>query len=209
MNPHLIPSYSQFGEDRVINGFFANQQRGVYVDVGCNHPIAYSNTWQLYLRGWRGVGIDPNPRLVEEYRRRRPNDVVVQKAVSNHDGKVDFYFSHESDLISGIGEQAAGPWKRTPQNSSIVQCECQTLETILANNNIPLDFDLLSIDVEGHELVILESIDFSCIRPRLIVVEMHDFDLMHPEIDAVYARLVSSGYQLISYLKPSGFFAAR
>jgi hypothetical protein len=31
---------------------------GFFVDVGCFHPLFYSNTWKLYKKGWRGVNID-------------------------------------------------------------------------------------------------------------------------------------------------------
>lgn len=65
-DPYSISSYSQFGEDRIIEAFFGTQGKGIYVDIGCNHPISYSNTWKLYLRGWNGVCVDPNPYLIKK-----------------------------------------------------------------------------------------------------------------------------------------------
>ena len=56
-------SYSQFGEDALVNSLFRNKKYGIYVDVGAYHPILYSNTYALYRRGWRGFAIDPNPSL--------------------------------------------------------------------------------------------------------------------------------------------------
>jgi len=47
---YVIPSYSQFGEDRMIEHFTA-YSGGTYVDVGANHPVLYSNTYKLYLKG--------------------------------------------------------------------------------------------------------------------------------------------------------------
>ena len=42
-------SYSQFGEDLIINNFFGNFV-GTYVDIGCYHPIKYSNTALLHKK---------------------------------------------------------------------------------------------------------------------------------------------------------------
>ena len=55
-------SYSVSGEDLIILPFLP-AKGGFYVDVGCYHPILYSNTYRLYRNGWKGIVIDPNRRL--------------------------------------------------------------------------------------------------------------------------------------------------
>lgn len=206
-DPYLISSYSQFGEDRAIEAFFGAQEKGIYVDIGCNHPISYSNTWKLYLRGWHGVCVDPNPDLIKKYKKVRPKDIAIQKVISSNNGKVDFYFSKVSHLISGIGEKASGNWKRTTDNCDVVSCESVTLSSILLEYNIPPEFELLLIDVEGHELEVLNSMDFSIYKPALIVIEMHSFDIVRPQNDPVYLKLIANNYFLKSYLGPNGIFA--
>jgi FkbM family methyltransferase len=206
MDSHLIPSYSQFGEDRFIEAYFGSQERGIYVDIGCNHPISYSNTWKLYLRGWRGVCVDPNPYVIRKYKKVRPKDIAIQRVVSKK-GIVEFYFSRVSHLISGVGEKLNGNWKRNKDNSDVVLCESVALSTILKECDIPNKFELLSIDVEGHEIEVLNSLDFTIYKPSLIVVEMHDFDLSHPKNNSIYTKLLSNGYSMKSYLTPNGFFA--
>ena len=205
-DPFSILSYSQFGEDRIIEAFFADCEQGYYVDVGSNHPIAYSNTWKLYQNGWKGICIDPNPDLMATHKRIRPNDIALQRVVSNRRETVEFYFSRESHLISGVGPKKEGHWRRTSENSDIVTCDTVTLDEILRTHNAPRDFELLSVDVEGHELSVLDSIDFGVFRPRLIVIEMHDFDMSKPADNNVYSKLVSLGYRLTSYARPTGFF---
>ena len=51
-------SFSQEGEDLLIDRMFDGQSVGFYVDVGAHHPTRFSNTYLLYLRGWRGINID-------------------------------------------------------------------------------------------------------------------------------------------------------
>ena len=41
-------SYSLSNVDLVIERIFKNKKNGVFVDVGCNHPIKYNNTYLLY-----------------------------------------------------------------------------------------------------------------------------------------------------------------
>jgi FkbM family methyltransferase len=206
-DPYLIPSYSQFGEDRLIEAFFSTKPSGFYIDVGCNHPVSYSNTWKLYLRGWRGIAIDPNPDLILLYRKTRPRDIAIQNAISDKPGLVDFYFSRNSTLISGIGPKPTGHWRRTCENADIVKCESTTLDNILTDYAVPKSFDILTIDVEGGEIGVLNSIDFGTYSPKLMIIEMHDFTLSRPEDNAVYLKATSHGYDLISYVPPTGFFA--
>ena len=206
LDPHAISSYSQFGEDRIIEAFFGSQAKGVYIDIGCNDPVSYSNTYKLYLKGWNGICVDPNPELIRKHKAIRPRDIAIQKVVSNKSGTVDFYFSKVSHLISGVGEKASGHWKRTADNSDVVRCESVTLSSILIEHNIANEFELLTIDVEGHELEVLNSIDLTVYKPSLIIVEMHDFNLADPGGDPVYNMLISNKYCLQSYVSPNGFF---
>ena len=41
-------SYSLGGVDLLVNYIFRNKKQGVYIDVGCNHPIKNNNTYLLY-----------------------------------------------------------------------------------------------------------------------------------------------------------------
>ena len=41
-------SYAISNVDLIIDRIFANKKKGVYIDVGCNHPIKYNNTYLLY-----------------------------------------------------------------------------------------------------------------------------------------------------------------
>ena len=209
LDPFMIPGYAQFGEDRVIDAFFSGVDDGFYVDVGCNHPIAYSNTWKLYQRGWRGIAIDANPALIAEYAKTRPADIAVAKVISCAAQPVDFYFTRSSHLTSGIGEKSDGHWKRTPDNSEVVRCETATLYDLLRAHDVDPRFDLLSIDTEGNELDVLDSLRLGEFIPSLIAVEVHGFDVGAAGSNAIHAKLSGCGYELVGYAGPTLFFAWR
>ncbi len=50
--------------------------------------------------------------------------------------------------------------------------DCQPLTAVLDQNRVQKDFALLNIDVEGMEMKVLESLDFSRYRPKLIIAEV-------------------------------------
>ena len=67
-------SYSQWGEDLEIVKFFKNKKRGKYLDVGCFHPLMYSNTCLLNQNGWTGTNIDLNQTSIDLFNILRPKD---------------------------------------------------------------------------------------------------------------------------------------
>ena len=69
--------YSQWGEDLYINSFFKNKNKGIYLDIGCFHPVMYSNTCLLYKKGWRGINIDINKTSIDLFNILRPKDINI------------------------------------------------------------------------------------------------------------------------------------
>lgn len=74
-------SFSKSGDDIQLNKLINSTSSGVYVDIGCWHPIKASNTYFFYLRGWKGLCIDPNPELKILFEKFRPTDKFINCAV--------------------------------------------------------------------------------------------------------------------------------
>src|SRR5687768_6889448 len=92
--PHSQIAYAQSGEDLILAHLFykLNISRPNYVDIGANHPAFISNTYFFYLRGSRGVCVEPNPVLFEKIKRIRPNDTVIHAGIGLAEQKeADFY----------------------------------------------------------------------------------------------------------------------
>jgi FkbM family methyltransferase len=204
-NPRLIGrgptlSYSQFGEDAVLQSLVP-ELPGRYVDVGAGDPIHGSNTYALYLRGWRGVLIDPirsNTQLAEVL---RPGDTVLQAACSNSSGELTFFefqpYEYSTTSLERVDELAQQG--RTPIDSYSVP--------VVALREIPVVPDLysiLSIDVEGMELEVLMSNDWEAFIPELIVIE----EWMGPlkEKTQVSEFLASRGYNLVAIAGVSSIY---
>src|SRR5690242_4371411 len=64
-------SFSEFAEDIIAANLLEGVKDGFYVDAGCNEPLNFSNTFALYLEGWRGINIDANEDMIRKCRRVR------------------------------------------------------------------------------------------------------------------------------------------
>lgn len=206
-----IFSYSQTGEDRIIRALLAEhkgpygEEKGFYVDVGCNHPTKFSNTFELYKRGWRGISIDANQTLIDQHQQKRPADKSVCAAVS--DSEKEVVFTHfKDDLVSSLSAEHIEEWGKKREIATQESVVTVTLNIILEQAGAPQAFDLLSIDVEGHDFEVLKSIDTDVFKPQLIVIEMHNFKISQCEENEIYQYLTNRGYQMAGYVTMNGFF---
>lgn len=199
-------NYSQTGEDAVIRSLLDETRPGFYVDVGCHDPIRSSNTMSLYLHGWHGINIDANPRLIERFKRVRRRDVAVCSAISDEERDLVFH-EFEDELVSTLSgevlEEWEGKWKKRGERS----VRPRTLGSILRDNLPPgTEIDLLSVDVEGHDLNVLRSVDLDVFRPKLIVVEMHHLQLHLVAQNPVTRYLEARQFRQIGYDTLNGYF---
>ena len=70
-------SYSISNVDLVIERIFKNKNDGIYIDVGCNHPIKYNNTYLLYKKGWHGLNIDLDKKSIDQFNKLRKGDINI------------------------------------------------------------------------------------------------------------------------------------
>lgn len=167
--------YSQEGEDLVLARMFPSKTDGFYVDVGAHHPIRFSNTYLLYQRGWRGINIDAAPGSMEEFRRVRPEDVNLESLVSTNIEPRPFYVFNEPALNTGVPALARARDEDESKYNVVgtTILHPRTLASIL-EDYLPLGrrIDLLNVDVEGLDLDVLQSNDWTRFRPTVILAEL-------------------------------------
>jgi FkbM family methyltransferase len=171
--------YSQFGEDGLLLSYFrvkafAHRRSmhdldlgsGFYIDIGAHHPFMLSNTWYFYQRGWRGINIDPAPGIADEFTRYRPRDVNLQIAIAAEDGEAILYANGRSvhNLLVPSAELAERYLVQTMRLASL-------LDRYLVPKQ---EINILSVDVEGLDLEVLRSSDWTRYRPEMVVVEHHE-----------------------------------
>ncbi len=200
-------SFAHAGEDRIIEFALNNviSYNGYYVDVGSNHPIFISNTYLLYRKGWRGICIDANKKLIDKYKYYRPRDVAVCTLVSDLDSTRDFYLI-ENDVLSTTEIENLEYPKKNNLEIKKIEVQTSTLTSILKTHGAPGNFDLLTIDAEEHDFHVLKSLDFSLYSPKLIVLEDETFSLESSPENEIYQYLISNRYEFLGFISKNLYF---
>ena len=199
--------YSFSGVDIVLKKIFYQQEKGFYIDVGCQNPIKNNNTYLLYKKGWEGINIDLDKDNINLFNSARPKDSNFNKAISSDIKNVELYFYHKKSPINTIDKKTSDFQKA--KVTSIKKINTDTLDNIILNSKYKNHtFDLLSIDVEGHELDVLKGFDLDKYSPKVIVVEYLDLNVSKLEIknlsienvlnSEIYKYLISKNYILVN-----------
>lgn len=190
-------SYSQEGEDLAVDRLLEEKKKGFYVDIGCHHPQRFSNTYLFYKKGWQGICIDPLPNINISFSKARPRDMVLNMGVGLNKGTLK-YFMFNEPALNTFDEKLAHI--RTKNSSyriiKTIYVETDSLKSILDRQNIDKKIDLMSIDVEGLDLEVLKSNDWTKYRPTVIIAESLSSSLDNIALDDVYIYLKHQGYSL-------------
>ena len=205
---HQIESYSQEGEDIILNRIFVNQNTGFYVDIGAHDPVRFSNTWLLYKKGWRGINIDANPNSITKFKKDRIEDINLTVGISSKNESLLYYEFNETALNTFDSARAetlvsTGVYKLIKSSSIDLRPLRDVLEEHIKPGQI---IDLFNIDIEGLDLAALESNNWSLYSPRVIVVEDKGFDIQSPLRSEVYKFLTLRSYKIFSKLHNSLIF---
>jgi FkbM family methyltransferase len=206
-------TYAQTGEDRILQALLAragidDSHRGFYVDVGANDPVRNSNTFMFYRRGWRGITVEVQPDLVEQHRRVRPRDRAVCAAVSDEVRELTLTEFPNRGFAT---VEEAPKWALRQAVRQRQRVTPRALTEILESEGAPARFEFLSVDVEGHDLHVLRSLDFSRFRPLLVTVEIEGLRIADGglEKDPIVAFLAERGYEPLAYAVFNGYFIDR
>lgn len=158
-------SYSQGGEDRYVLERLQDFRLddSIYIDVGANHPMSLSNTYLLYRHGLRGIVIDPIGELIELHRRFRSRDLALCAACGARPAVAEFTVT-KAPVFSTLGEiDAALKWR-----TELVPVV--TLDMLIEHYD-PAWVCFLNVDVEGHDLAVLQGAARTLDRVFLLCVE--------------------------------------
>lgn len=191
-------SYAQEGEAFILDRFFNYKTEGYFVDVGALHPKRFSNTYSFYRRGWRGINIEPTPGVKEMFDAIRPEDISLSVAVSDVEGKQDFYMFTEPALNTFSKSLADEYLQVGCKLLEILPIETKGLARLLEDCKVDRPIDFMSIDVEDHELPVLLSNDWERFRPHVLLVEILNFDLSTPEVFPVHCFILDKGYVMFA-----------
>ena len=187
---------SQEEEEKLVREFFGDAKDGFFVEVGANHPTINSQTWHLEQSGWTGVLIEPQPDLAAFLVTSRSAKVFAV-ACSSPDKAGSPLPLYVAGPLSSLDRSTMTPGAKTEY---MLMVPVRTLDDILGEAEAPTPIDLLSIDVEGHEIDVLRGFDLAHWRARLILLEDFVGDLRK------HRFLKSNGYRLVRRVGNNGWY---
>lgn len=171
-------SYSQCGEDLIVKYIF--KLRGIskpsYIDIGANDPFFINNTAIFYKEGCRGINIEANPYLIDSFFNNRSEDVNLNIGIGSKEDFLDFYIMNDPTLSSFSKEECnnyinTGKYKLAKTK----KIKLITLKNVIDKHNSGVFPDFMSLDAEGMDFEILQSIDFNKTSPKVICVEAAEY----------------------------------
>lgn len=194
----LIRGQTQYGElELLIRRWMtcAVQDRWV-VDVGARGK-ARSNSWDLLNTfGWRGLLVEANSALIPtiEAEFAGLQMELLNCAISDYEGEATFYLGVNDD-VSSLDRNASEGWGPL---AGEIRVPVRRLAPLLQERGVPEQFGLLSIDIEGEDIKVLNDlIATSAYRPRWVLIEAsYDFQTRTLR-DLPFDLSVLSGYRLV------------
>jgi len=204
--------YSQHGQDKYLDEYIFNKkEKGFFVDIGAHDGITFNNTYFFEkYRKWNGMCIEPIPEVFEKLDKNR-DCIKIKGCIGAENGvssflKIQGYPEMLSGLIDNYDKRHLDRIEREIQkyggDKSLITVKCFNINDLLQKYNIS-HIDYCSVDVEGSEFTIIESIDFRRYKIDVFSIENNYSSL------AIRDFMFSVGYDLITSLNCDDIFRLR
>lgn len=174
--PELCPGFKalgQKGEDEILLSWarstVPSNPVGVFVDIGANDGLTYSNTRRLLESGWRGVFVEPvaamDPSGFLEQAQLEGRLQIVRKAVvsAGHSGETIRMILSDDPMLSTTSSEWAelrhdkGEPRRTVE-VPVVSIDLVVRDAAAMRAADAASILVVSIDVEGQSVSLLASL---------------------------------------------------
>lgn len=183
----------------IYDAFFSSDSfRGenhTYMEIGAHDGVRESNSrfYDICL-GWNGLLVEPHPKNYNRTVRLRPN--------AHHLGIAPSCMANESGTV--LFPEHMFTSAEVNEKNSKTEIHCGPLQYYLDALGIR-HIDFWSLDVEGSELKVLETVDFDRTHVDVIIAEsqnrMSHLPKIQKKVEDVRLYLQSRGYLMISSVK--------
>lgn len=195
-------SFAQNFEDVLLWRALGDIERGTYIDIGAQDPVHDSVSMAFYERGWRGIHVEPTPHYAAQLRAARPDERVIEAAVTDADGPIQFFEIVDTGLSTGVAT-IAEKHSEAGYPSSKLTVPCVRLDRLL---DLEPEFHWMKIDVEGMEEDVLRSWGESKARPWILVIESTYPMTQTPSQASWLGEVTKRGYREVHFDGLSRFF---
>jgi FkbM family methyltransferase len=162
-------------EDAIIQQVFKELGiiRPSYLDIGANDPLIGSNTYLLYLKGSRGINVEPNPDFAGMWEYQRPDDLNLSVGIGVQSGDAEYYEIEGKDQLNTFSvEEVTKAIARGHRIKNVSRVALLSLSDLINTHNKGVFPDFLSIDIEGSDEAILRTMpEAGTSRPKVVCAE--------------------------------------
>ena len=165
--------YSQQGEDCYVFNNYINIERedGTFVELGAMNGLTYSNTkfFEDTLK-FSGVLIEPTEQY-NDLIKNRPKCKCYKNAINDKEEEIEFI---GDNATAGLIKTMSSSFRNDhhKNNNNVYKVSGTPIKNLIKDLK---HIDIFSIDVEGGELVVLETIDWK-IPIYIIIIELDGYN---------------------------------
>ena len=196
--------FSHIGQDRWVSEVLRGKRDGYFLDFGTFDGINHSNTFYLekYL-GWRGICVEPNPYFYAATCAVR-NCITVNAALWPESRQsLEFCDAHGLSSLALFKDADTNAALRGKITRKVINVDTINPNELLDRFAAPALIDYMSLDVEGGELGVLQSLDLKRYRIALATIE-HNHNVEKKA--AVREYLAPFGYEVLECYNDDYFF---
>ena len=187
----LPDSKSQLRQDLFVLSQLDFRQNGYFVEFGATNGLELSNTYLLEKRfGWKGILAEPALCWREALRHNRSAHIENDCVWKVSGASLTFNEVSAAEFSTITNYSGSDHHKATRQTGKTYNVHTISLNDLLVKYDAPRHMDYLSIDTEGSEFEILNSLDFDKYSFGVITCE-HNYTPMREKI---FALLTGHGY---------------
>ena len=222
MSEILITDKNDFPEKvlgKIYTKLFGYKTNGFLVEIGVGNCMASlgagSNTANLADMGWSGVYIEPNPDFIDQIKERHVNNNVTVLNYAAGDVEQELELRGDTTSTDTLKAFRKLGWYGAGEDEICHHVKQLPVNDLFEKAQVPSRFDLLTVDVEGAEYKILNSLDFNRWRPAVVMLEIrvndphfNDFpELVQLSKDSINV-LHNNGYRVVYEDYQNAFFVS-
>jgi FkbM family methyltransferase len=203
---------SQFKQDMFVDKYILNKlENGFFVEIGAYDGISLSNTYAFEkFRNWKGICVEPITSIFAKLEKNRKCE-CIHGCIFSNEGEIEItHVDGPSEMLTGISDKYNDLHKQRIEKEvkelggEIKKYKVPTynLTNLLSKRNIK-HVNFCSIDVEGSEWEVLQSIDFSKITFDAFSIENNYKD------DRISDFMLKNAYVCVGTLDADQIFVSK
>jgi FkbM family methyltransferase len=181
--------------DLALHHIGSTKTSAFVVIIGAMDGVSFDETRGYISKyNWDGLFVEPIPeqfnRLKTVYK-NKPNSICENVAISDYNGEIQMLKIKQEVIDSGLvhpcfggmsavyppknGLASEGDRETVEKYGEKVTVKCITPDALFDKHKIA-EFDIISIDTEGHDYTILKNIDLAKYRPKVVRIEYINLD---------------------------------